>query len=283
VPVSSRARRRSVRHLFVHAALILVTVVISVPSVWMLSTSIKAKADIQVSVPRLIPAAPTLRNYYHVLFETAVPTYLLNSFLVASGTAVGAVLLTSLAAYALSRFSFRGKSVYILLILTSQMFPGALFLTPLFIVLKNYHLINSRLGLVVAYATFALPFCTWLLKGYFDSIPVELEESALTEGANRAQVLYHVTMPLAAPGMAATVLFAFLLSWQEFLFAFTYIQSDRFRTLPPGVGLLYSFGLGAEFGDMMVISLVMTVPVVILFIFLQRYIVQGLTAGAVKG
>ena len=279
----TRGQRRAVRVLLVHAALVVIISAISLPSVWMISTSIKPDAEIQVRVPRLIPATPTLAHYYHVLLETAVPRYLLNSFLVASGTAGLAVLLTSLAAYALSRFTFRAKSIYILFILTSQLFPSALFLTPLFIVLKNYHLINSRIGLVVAYATFAVPFCTWLLKGYFDSIPVELEEAALTEGANRVQVLWHVTIPLAAPGMAATLLFAFLLSWQEFLFAFTYIQSDRFRTLPPGINVLYASGLGADFGNMMVMSLVTTVPVVLLFAFLQRYIVQGLTAGAVKG
>jgi len=283
MPVLTRGQRQAVRRLLVHVALVVIISVISLPSVWMISTSIKPDAEIQVRVPRLIPATPTFVHYYHVLFETAVPRYLLNSFLVASGTAGLAVLLTSLAAYALSRFTFRAKSIYILFILTSQMFPSALFLTPLFIVLKNYHLINSRIGLMVAYATFAVPFCTWLLKGYFDSIPVELEEAALTEGANRVQALWHVTIPLAAPGMAATLLFAFLLSWQEFLFAFTYIQSDQFRTLPPGINVLYASGLGVDFGNMMVMSVVTTVPVVLLFAFLQRYIVQGLTAGAVKG
>jgi len=280
MPVLTRGQRQAVRRLLVHVALVVIISVISLPSVWMISTSIKPDAEIQVRVPRLIPATPTFVHYYHVLFETAVPRYLLNSFLVASGTAGLAVLLTSLAAYALSRFTFRAKSIYILFILTSQMFPSALFLTPLFIVLKNYHLINSRIGLMVAYATFAVPFCTWLLKGYFDSIPVELEEAALTEGANRVQALWHVTIPLAAPGMAATLLFAFLLSWQEFLFAFTYIQSDQFRTLPPGINVLYASGLGVDFGNMMVMSVVTTVPVVLLFAFLQRYIVQGLTAGA---
>jgi ABC-type glycerol-3-phosphate transport system permease component len=158
-----------------------------------------------------------------------------------------------------------------------------LFLAPLFVVLKNYGLINSLLGLMVAYSTFVVPFTTWLLKGYFDTIPVDLEEAALTEGANRWQALLYIVVPLAAPGMAATILFAFLHAWQEFIFAFTYIQSDSLRTLPPGVGLTFAFDVGADFGGMMVMSAVMTVPVVILFVFLQRYIVQGLTAGALKG
>jgi multiple sugar transport system permease protein len=149
--------------------------------------------------------------------------------------------------------------------------------------LKRYGLINSHWGLIIAYSTFVLPFTTWLLKGYFDTLPVDLEEAALTEGATRGQALLYIVIPLAAPGMATTVLFAFLFAWQEFLFAFTYIQSNDLRTLPPGVGLTFAFDLGANFGNMMVMSAIMTVPVVMLFIFLQRYIVQGLTAGAVKG
>ena len=279
----TREQRMFIRHLLVHLALILIVIFLSIPFLWMISTSFKYKVDMLQSVPQWIPARPTLENYRHIFFETMVPTYFKNSVLVAIGTAVAGVIITSLAAYALSRYKFRAKPVYILFILTSQMFPSALFLAPLFIVLKSYHLIDSRIGLVVAYSTFVVPFTTWLLKGYFDTIPFELEEAALTEGANRWQALYHIVLPLAAPGMATTVLFAFLHSWQEFMFAFTYIQSDSMRTLPPGVGLTFAFSLGAEYGNMMVMSIIMTVPVVILFIFLQRYIVQGLTAGALKG
>ena len=279
----TRVHRRLLRQLVVLAVLIVCITLISVPFLWLISTSLKIPQEMRLRDLHWIPQNITFENYRKVLFDTPVPTYLQNSLLVSTGTSISAVVLTSLAAYALSRFRFRGKGMYILFILTSQMFPAALFLVPLFIVLKTYHLINTDWGLVVAYSTFAVPFCTWVLKGYFDSIPIELEESALTEGANRIQVLRYVTIPLAAPGMAATILFAFLMAWQEFLFAFTFVQSNAQRTLPPGVGLLYSFGLGAEYGQMMVTSAVMTAPVVILFIFLQRYIVQGLTAGALKG
>ena len=278
----SRSQRRSIRAGLVHLALIVIIGLLSVPFLWLLSTSFKTEQEVLSRVPMWIPVHFTWQNYTHILFETQVPTYFTNSLLVASGTAIAAALMTCLAAYALSRYEFRAKPVYIFFILTSQMFPSALFLAPMFIVLKHYGLINSRIGLIVAYSTFVVPFTTWLLKGFFDTIPAELEEAALTDGANRLQALVYIVAPLAAPGMAATVLFAFLHAWQEFLFAFTYIQSDSLRTLPPGVGLTFAFDLGANFGNMMVMSAIMTVPVVILFIFLQRYIVQGLTAGAVK-
>jgi multiple sugar transport system permease protein len=283
MPGLRRSHRRRLRAVLVHSCLIVITGVLGVPFLWLVSTSLKTKAEMLLRVPRWVPSRPTLDNFTYVVSQTSVPTYFLNSLLVASATAVLAVALTSLGGYALSRFRFRGKGVYIVFILTSQMFPAALFLTPLFIELKTVGLINSHAGLVLAYATFAIPFCTWLLKSYFDSIPIELEESALTEGGSRAQVMRYITLPLAAPGLAAAVLFAFLLGWQEFLFAFTYIQSDQLRTLPPGVGLLYSRGLGAEYGHLTAISVIVTLPVVALFVGLQRYIIQGLTAGAVKG
>jgi ABC-type glycerol-3-phosphate transport system permease component len=267
----------------VHASLILITSTLAMPFAWLVSTSMKKPIEMLLRVPRWVPNNPTLDNFTYVLTQTEVPTYFRNSVVVASATAIGAVLMTSLGAYALSRFKFRGKSIYIMLILSAQMFPAALFLTPLFIVLKSGGLINNHLGLIVAYATFSVPFCTWLLKNYFDSIPIDLEESALTEGGSRLQVMRYITLPLAAPGLAAAVLFAFLLGWQEFMFAFTYIQSDQLRTLPPGIGMLYSRSLGAEYGHLTAMSVIVTVPVVVLFVGLQRYVVQGLTAGSVKG
>jgi len=279
----SRNQKLALTSTATHFSLILILFMLSFPFLWLLSTSFKFKVDMLTSVPQWIPKNPTLNNYIHILFETNVPTYFKNSLIVAVGTSLLAVIITCLAAYVLSRYEFKAKPIYILFILTSQMFPAALFLAPMFIVLKTYHLINSLQGLIIAYSTFVMPFTTWLLKGYFDTIPFELEEAALTEGANRFQTLTLIVLPLAAPGLATTVLFAFLHAWQEFLFAFTYIQSDNLRTLPPGVGQTFAFSLGAEYGNMMVMSLIMTIPVVILFVFLQRYMVEGLTAGALKG
>jgi multiple sugar transport system permease protein len=279
----SRTQQMRLRKLTTHIALIAIIFFLSVPFIWLLSTSFKPQQDILSRVPKWIPERPTLEHYQKVLFETDIPLYFRNSLAVALGTSVLCVLLTSLTAYALSRFTFRGKSLYTFFILASQMFPSVLFLAPMFIMLKRYGLINSHVGLIVAYSTFVMPFTTWLLKGYFDSLPVDLEEAALTEGATRWQTLLYIVIPLAAPGVATTILFAFLFSWHEFLFAFTYIYNDKLRMLPPGVGLTFAFDLGADFGSMMVMSAIMTLPVVLLFIFLQHYIVQGLTAGAVKG
>ena len=156
-----------------------------------------------------------------------MPRYFLNSLLVASATAVLGTAITSLAAYALSRFQFRGKVAYMTMLLATQMFPAALFLAPMYIVLRSYGLINSLWGLIVAYSTFVIPFCTWMLKGYFDGIPADLEEAAMVDGASRLSALRQIVLPLAAPGLATAILFAFLLGWQEFMFAIAFIQSGR--------------------------------------------------------
>jgi len=149
-------------------------------------------------------------------------------------------------------------------------------------VLRSYHLVNTRWALIIAYSTFVIPFCTWMLKGYFDGIPHDLEEAAMIDGASRMRALRDIVLPLAAPGLATAILFAFLLGWQEFMFAIAYVQSDKLRTLPVGIALMKS-NYGVSYGYLMAAAVVVTVPIIVLFAFLQRYLIRGLTAGAVKG
>jgi ABC-type glycerol-3-phosphate transport system permease component len=283
--MSARDRRMwlgRLKSVGLHVALSATMVLLIVPFVWLLSTSLKVPEDVFTKTPALIPPHPTLANFIYVLTETMVPRYFLNSLIVASATAILGTTITCLAAYALSRFKFRGKIGYMTMLLATQMFPAALFLAPLYIVLRSYGLINSLLGLVVAYSTFVIPFCTWMLKGYFDGIPIDLEEAAMVDGASRTAALRQIVLPLAAPGLATAILFAFLLGWQEFLFAIAFVQSDTSRTLPVGIALMNSV-YGVTYTYLMAAAVIVTIPVVILFAFLQRYLIRGLTAGAVKG
>ena len=187
-----------------------------------------------------------------------------------------------LAAYGFSRFRFRGNRPLMFLFLVTQMVPAILLLLPYFVTMRVLGLLDSYVGLVLAYSSFALPFCTWMLKGFFDSIPREIDEAAMIDGASRLQALLRVVVPLALPGMAATGLFAFLVSWNHYLFALGLATSPQMYTLPVGIAL--SIGeFRIAWPDLMAGAAIASVPTILVYSFLERYFVQGLTAGAVKG
>ncbi len=204
-----------------------------------------------------------------------------NSVIVSLLTTLFSMVIATLGGYGISRFRFRGRNALSYIILTTQVLPGSLLIIPLYIIMGNMQLLDTRMGLVMAYATFSVPFCTWMMKGFFDSIPVSLEEAAKVDGAGRFRCFATVVMPLTIPGLVATGLFSFITGWNEYLFASTFMKSYENWTLPIGIAS-FQGQYATNWGTLMAGAVLITIPVVILFLALQKHLVGGMTAGAVK-
>lgn len=254
------------------------------PVFYMVTLSIRPNPDVYLRPFAYVPPRPTLVNYADVLLgRTVSDARLLEAIgrttVVALSSTACAVVLASLAGYGLARFRFRGREVFGLAVLITQMMPAVLFLVPLFVILRQLRLTNNLGGLVLSFLTFSLPFCIWMLRGYISNIPRELEDAAMVDGGTRLQAIRHVVLPLAAPGLAATSAFAFILAWNEFLFAFILAGEVPLVTVA-----LYGFvsQYGPQYGNLMAAAVLVSLPPVILFTVMQRFLIQGLTAGAVK-
>lgn len=251
------------------------------PLVWMVLTSLKPQADIVTAEPVWWPAEFQWSRYRRVL-DAGFTTYLRNSLLVAAGTTGLGLLVASFAGYALARFRLPLRRYLVLVVLATQMFPTAVLLIPFFIVMRNLGLLGSLWGLVIAYLAFITPLMIWILRGFFLSIPDDLEDAAMVDGCTRFGAMWRIILPLAGPGVAAVSIFAWIAAWNEFLFALTFIRSDSLRTLP--VGLTQFAGRDAtDHGAIMAASLLFTLPVVVFFLLVHKKLTTGLVAGAVKG
>jgi multiple sugar transport system permease protein len=263
----------------------LLTVFTLTPVLVMLSSSLKPLQDVQGPF-RWIPSTLTFRPYLDIWTTVPLGKYFVNSLIVAGGATVCSVLIAILAAYAVSRYRFRGRRLFTITVLSTQMFPGILFLLPVFLLFVNIGdttgvvLYGSRGGLILTYLTFSLPFSIWMLVGYFDSIPRDLDDAALVDGCGPIKALLLIVLPAAVPGIVAVSVYAFMTAWGEVLFA-SVMTNDTTRTL--SVGLQgYATQNNVYWNQVMAASLVVSVPVVAGFLLLQRYLVAGLTAGAVK-
>jgi multiple sugar transport system permease protein len=251
----------------------------------MVSSALKPLQDVQ-DYFTWVPSAPTFQAFIDMWTTVPLGTYLRNSVIVSSVAAVFSVSIAVFAAFAISRYRFRGRSVFSVAVLSTQMFPGILFLLPLFLIYVNLgtasgiELYQTRLGLVITYLTFSLPFSIWMLVGYFDSIPRGLDEAAQVDGAGAMRTLFTVILPTAVPGIVAVTVYAFMTAWGEVLFASIMTDQDS-RTLAVGLQA-YSTQFQVYWNQVMAASLVVSIPVVAGFLALQRYFVAGLTAGAVK-
>jgi len=229
------------------------------------------------------PEEVSVANFVDVFTEQPFARWLFNSAIVAAATTVVGVFLASTAGYAFSRFRFPGRRAGLMSFLVSQMFPGVLMLIPLYIIIVKWlNLGSSYIGLILVYSTTAIPFCVWMLKGYFDTIPRDLEESALMDGASQVVIFTRIVLPLAKPAVAVTALFSFMTAWNEFVLALTLLDQEEMYTAPVGLRFFVS-GFSEQWGYFAAGALIAAIPVVVLFMFLQRYLISGLTAGAVKG
>ncbi|MBK8082707.1 MAG: carbohydrate ABC transporter permease [Devosia sp.] len=252
------------------------------PFYWVIITSFKTTAQISQRQSIFWPSPGTLTQYQELIFNSPFLIWLGNSILVAALSTIISVAVAALAAYALTRLKFLGAGLLTTAILITYLLPGTLIFIPLYQTLSDLGLINSYGALLTTYPTFLVPFATWVLIGYFRSIPVELEEAAMIDGASRLYAFIRITLPLAAPALLSVALFAFTNAWNEFLFAFVFITSESLRTLPIG---LQSMVVGdiLPWGELMAASLLTAIPVAILYMYAQRFLVGGLTVGAVKG
>ncbi len=251
------------------------------PVLWMVSTSLKSSSEIFSLNPKLIPEQINFSAFAHVLQIDSLRGYITNSFIVAIVTTIISVALSSLAGYGFARFKFKGRKVLLTGFLCAQMLPGVILLMPIFSIMTNLNLIDSYIGLILAYVTFTLPFCTWIMTAFYKGIPKELEEAAMVDGATRWQAFRKITLPLSYQGLISTAIFSFIMAWDEFVFALTLTRSEEMRTLPYG---LYSFmsQYGVEWNNLMAASILAVLPPLFLFFVLQRYFEKGMLTGGIK-
>lgn len=273
---------RAMRRTLLTVATVAVVVFSAFPFFWMASTAFKPDSEIFTETPHWLPSAPTLEQFRIALARGGIGRFFLNSAMVAVATTVLSVIVAALAAVAVSRFRFRGRTQLLVMILVVQMVPLEALVIPLFIIMREADLLNTLASLVIAYITFALPFAVWMLKGFVDAVPVELEEAAMVDGASRLGAYWRILFPLVAPGLVATSIFSFIEAWNEFLLALTFLQDQQKFTLP--IALNSFIGeYSTAWGPVMAASLVFTVPVLVFFLVVQRRLATGLAQGAVKG
>ncbi len=279
-----RRLRRTAGLAVLYAVVILAMLPLLFPVYWLVSASFKTNLAAYATPPQWWPQPATLENYANLATGyTEFFTYVRNSLITCVATALLAMGIASLAGYAVSRLRFPGKRPLLLSILATQMFPHVLILISLYVMFRQFRLMNTHLGLILSFTTFAVPFSVWMMKGFFDGVPHEIEEAALIDGCTRLGAFRRVALPLVAPGLLAVSLFSFLDGWNNLLYPLTLATSVEVRTIPPGLLLSFLGQFKHDWAGMMAAAVVVTVPVTVVFILLQRFLVQGLTAGAVKG
>ncbi|HET7875586.1 MAG TPA: carbohydrate ABC transporter permease [Methylomirabilota bacterium] len=277
----SRLRRRAGRALLYATAGGLSAQAL-LPLLWMLSTSLKPPREVFATPPTLVPAAATLENFARLATQTAFLTYFWNSIAVSGLTVLLTMAVGAAGAYSLTRFAFPGRELVARLILCTYMFAPIMIVVPIYILARRLGVVDTHTALVLSYSSFCLPFSLWLLRAFFQSIPIELEEAAQVDGAGRVRALLYIVAPLALPGLIATSIFTFTLAWNDYIFTRILIASDELKTLPVGVQDLFAAAV-VDWGLVMAAGMLITIPALAFFMAVQRHLVAGWGTGGLKG
>jgi len=264
-----------------YIVLMFASIIAVLPLAWIISTSIKTNVEVFANPPIWIPRDPTIANYVNVLVNSSIPIAFLNSFIIGVTTAFLALLFGGLAGYAFARFNFRGNRFLSLFMLLSQMLPITVLMIPMFYMANEFGLVDTRIGIAFAHLVIAMPLVTWMAKGYFTGVPKEIEEAAIIDGCSTFSVMIKVILPLVRPALAATGIYAFVSSWNEFALSNVLTRSDASRTVPIALNEFSSF-FRVDWGDTMAAATLITLPVIAVFMAIQKQFIQGLVSGAVK-
>ena len=260
-----------------------VFVVMIFPVFWMVSTAFKPDDEVYSLTPHWLPLQPTLRHFSDAIHRPFFWQDVKNSLIVVVFTVLVSLVLAFVAAVALAKYRFAGRKTFILLIIGIQMLPGAGMIIPLYVVLARYHQVNVLSGVIITYLTFALPFCVWTLRGFILGIPKDLEEAAMVDGSTRFGAFAKILLPLVAPGLVATSIFAFITSWNEYIFARILLNDQSKQTVTVWLSFFMGTSRQTDWAGLMAASTLTAIPVVVFFLIVQRRIAFGLTAGAVRG
>ena len=252
------------------------------PLSWMVITSLKSMADITLSRGlTLFPSGPTLENFVNIWKEYPIATYIKNSIVAVGGSTVIGVVCAALCGYGLSRYQFKGKAFLLSFLLVTQMFPAVMKIIPYYKILVSVHLNNTQIGLMVVYASFRLPFCTWMMYGYFKSISTGLDEAARVDGSSAFNTFLKIILPIALPGLVATIIYAFLQNWNEYMFASVLMSADEKKTITYAISTMAD-AYKIQWNYLMCAAMISSVPTLTVFVVMQKYLIAGMTAGAVK-
>ncbi len=280
---SAGGRRDSMaKRVVIHAVLILACVIAAFPIVRVFSVALRPGNRILDPDFELIPTGATFNSFINVLTDTDLPLWLFNSLVITTGTSIVGLLIAATSAYAFSRFKFPGRGVGLTALLATQLIPAAMLLVPLYLLAVQFKLANSYVGMVVALSVTAVPFSIWILKGYYDTVPIELEEAARIDGCSQLEAFWRILLPLSTPALVVVFLFNFLAAWNDYFLARILLSKEELLTWPLGLQR-FQQQFQTNWNDLAASSILISVPVVLLFLYSSKWLVSGVTAGSVKG
>lgn len=277
--MSNNQLRRKTMSVLSFALIAIILFFVVFPLFWIVSTSLKTPVETFRVPPTIIPQEPTIVNYIYLWTLRNFDVYFKNSLIIAVSTTLLCLIIANLAAYGFSRYKMKGGSSLLMVLLVSQMIPSVLFVIPYFIVMGRMGLINSKIAIIIAHTSFSLPFCIWMMKGYYDSIPKYLDEAGKIDGCSPFRVMTQIVFPLTLPGNVATLVFAFLLSWNEYLFSLSLTTRETMYTVPVGIAMFMG-EYQTSWNELMAAAVLASLPIIIIYLLVDKYMVVGLAAGA---